>query len=81
MIIFNETHDDTTYATNLCYWMFDFKQDLNNCRLKKKKISAEKERKRKSERADNSPFSKENVRSSVFPSSMSHCLRNDALIQ
>ena len=48
---------------------------------KKKKISAEKERKRKSERADNSPFSKENVRSSVFPSSMSHCLRNDALIQ
>lgn len=50
MIIFNETHDDTTYATNLCYWMFDFKQDLNNCRLKKKKISAEKERKRKSER-------------------------------
>lgn len=51
MIIFNETHDDTTYATNLCYWMFDFKQDLNNCRLKKKKkISAERERKRKSER-------------------------------
>lgn len=46
MIISNETHDDTTYATNLCYWMFDFKKDLNNCRLKKKKISAERERER-----------------------------------
>lgn len=83
MIIFNETHDDTTYATNLCYWMFDFKQDLNNCRLKKKKklVQKERERERVRERADNSPFSKENVRSSVFPSNMSHCLRNDALIQ
>lgn len=77
MIISNETHDDTTYATNLCYWMFDFKKDLNNCRLKKKKISAERER----ERADSSPFSKENVRLSVFPSNVSHCLRNDVLIQ
>lgn len=46
MIIFNETHDDTTYATNLCYWMFDFKQDLNNCRLKKKKKLVQKKRER-----------------------------------
>ena len=46
MIIFNETHDDATYATNLCYWMFDFKQDLNNCRLKKKKKLVQKKRER-----------------------------------
>lgn len=44
MIISNETHDDTTYATNLCYWMFDFKKDLNNCRLKKKKKLVQRER-------------------------------------
>ena len=52
MIIFNETHDDTTYATNLCYWMFDFKKDLNNCRFqnKKKKKLVQRERERERER-------------------------------
>ena len=57
MIIFNETHDDTTYATNLCYWMFDFKQDLNNCRLKKKKKLVQKKRERERVREQTTPLS------------------------
>lgn len=58
MIIFNETHDDTTYATNLCYWMFDFKQDSNNCRLKKKKKKlVQKKRERERVREQTTPLS------------------------
>ena len=64
MIIFNETHDDATYATNLCYWMFDFKKDLNNCRFQKKKKKIvqkkrerEREREREKEREQTTPLS------------------------
>ena len=56
-------------------------QIIADLKKKKKLVQKERERERVRERADNSPFSKENVRSSVFPSNMSHCLRNDALIQ